>query len=168
MNAPVPAAPAQRPAWQRAAVKIASTRPGGWFYVNVAPILDRVLLRISGGRLSTALIFPVVLVETIGAKTGRARRIPLVATRDGDRIVVIASRGGDTRHPGWYHNLRANPEVTAWLRDGGRRYRAREADGQERERLWALAVDNYAGYAAYQARAGRRIPVMVLEPLAGA
>ena len=155
----------KRPAWQRAAVKIASTRPGGWFYVNVAPFIDRFLLRVSGGRVSSAFIFPVVLVETIGAKSGQIRRTPLVATRDGDRIIVIASRGGDTRHPGWYYNLRANPEVTAWFHGGEARYRAVQAEGPERERLWRLAADSYPGYDVYASRAGRQIPVMVLEPL---
>jgi deazaflavin-dependent oxidoreductase (nitroreductase family) len=158
--------PPKRPAYQRAAIKLASTRPGGSFYVNVAPLLDRFLLRVSGGRASSAFIFPVVLVETIGAKSGQVRRTPLVATPDGDRIVVIASRGGDTRHPGWYYNLRAHPDVRAWFRGGESRYRAVEAEGEERERLWRLAAEAYPGYDVYASRAQRRIPVMVLEPLA--
>ena len=155
----------KRPAWQRALIKLASTRPGAFFYVNVAPIFDRLLLRISRGRISSAFIFPLVLIETIGAKTGQLRRTPLLATRDGARLVVIASRGGDTRHPGWYHNLRANPEVTAWFGGGAGRYRVIEAEGEERERLWRLAAQNYPGYDVYAARAGRQIPVMVLQPL---
>jgi deazaflavin-dependent oxidoreductase (nitroreductase family) len=162
------AAGTERPAWQRAAIRIASTRAGGWFYVNVAPFLDRVLLRLTGGRVSSALIFPVVMIETVGAKSGKRRLTPLVATRDGERVVVIASRGGDARHPGWYYNLRAHPEVRAWLGGGERRYVAREADGDERERLWRLAADAYPGYDTYAARAGRRIPVMVLEPAGAA
>jgi deazaflavin-dependent oxidoreductase (nitroreductase family) len=156
----------QRPAWQRFAIRLASTKGGSWFYVNVAPSIDRFLLRVSGGRVSSAVVFPVVMIETIGAKCGQRRRTPLVATRDGERVVVIASRGGDTRHPGWYYNLRAHPEVTAWFEGAERRYLAREAEGEERERLWRLAADLYPGYDTYQQRAGRLIPVMVLEPVA--
>src|SRR5205823_7179626 len=94
-----------RPAWQRFAIWLASTRAGGWYYVNVAPFIARVLLRISRGKLSTALIIPVVMVEAIGARTGQVRRTPLLAARDGDGLIVVASRGGDSRNPGWYYNL---------------------------------------------------------------
>jgi len=156
-----------RPAWQRTVIKIAATKPGGWFYVNVAPKIDRVLMRASGNRISTTMILPIVMVDTIGAKTGQLRRTPLVAAQDGASLVIIASRGGDTRNPGWYYNLRANPDVDAVFGKATRRYHAREVDGEERERLWRLAADQYPGYDTYQARAGRRIPVIVLEPAAG-
>ena len=154
-----------RPRYQRMMLKIAATRPGAWFYVNVAPKIDRVLMRISGGRLSTAFILPVVLVDTIGAKTGQLRRTPLVAAQDGDALVIIASRGGDTRNPGWYYNLKANPEVDAFFGKKTGHYVAREVAGEERERLWKLAADQYPGYDAYAARAGRTIPVIRLEPV---
>jgi F420H(2)-dependent quinone reductase len=157
----------ERPAWQRALMKIAATKPGGWFYVNVAPKIDRVLMRITGNRISTTMMLPIVMVDTIGAKSGQLRRTPLVAAQDGERLVIIASRGGDTRHPGWYYNLRANPDVSAAFGKASRRYQAREVDGEERERLWRLAADQYPGYDTYAARAGRRIPVIVLEPAAG-
>jgi deazaflavin-dependent oxidoreductase (nitroreductase family) len=153
----------QRPAWQRWAIRLASTRAGGWWYVHVAPRIDRVLLKLTGGRISTTMILPIVFVDTIGAKTGQLRRTPLVAARDGDGLVIIASRGGDTRHPGWYYNLRANPEVHARFDGAVRRYRARIADGEERERLWRIAADQYAGYDEYAKRAGRQIPVIRLE-----
>jgi F420H(2)-dependent quinone reductase len=86
--------------------------------------------------------------------------------RDGENVVLFASRGGDTRHPGWYHNLKANPEVRFTILGSERRYRARVAEGEERERLWRKAVTTrYSGYDTYQERAGgRRIPVVVLEP----
>lgn len=155
----------KRPAWQRLAIRLASTRAGGWFYVNISPKIDRVLLKLTGGRISTTMILPVVFVDTIGAKSGKLRRTPLVATPDGDAIVIIASRGGDRRHPGWYYNLRANPEVDARFRGKVRRYRANDLGGEERERCWRLAADNYAGYDTYAARAGRTIPVIRLEPL---
>ena len=135
--------------------------------MNVAPKIDRVLMRATGNRISTTMTLPIVMVDTIGAKTGRLRRTPLVAAKDGESLVIIASRGGDTRNPGWYYNLRANPDVDAVFGKAARRYRAREVDGEERERLWRLAADQYPGYNTYQARAGRRIPVIVLEPAAG-
>jgi deazaflavin-dependent oxidoreductase (nitroreductase family) len=81
-------------------------------------------------------------------------------------VIFIASRGGDTRHPGWFHNVRANPDVKLYA-PGGRtgRYRARIAEGEERERAWRRAVRVYPGYDTYQERAGdRRIPVVVLSP----
>jgi deazaflavin-dependent oxidoreductase (nitroreductase family) len=152
-----------RPAWQRLALRLAATRAGGWFYVNVAPIIDRVLLRISGGRLSTTVILPVVMVEAIGAKTGQVRRTPLLAARHGDGLIVVASRGGDSRNPGWYYNLRAHPAVNAWFDGVSARYVARELEGEERERAWRIAADQYPGYDTYQQRTGRRIPVMLLE-----
>ncbi len=148
-------------------MKIAATKPGGWFYVNVAPKIDRVLMRLTGNRISTTMMLPIVMVDTIGAKTGQLRRTPLVAAKDGDSLVIIASRGGDTRNPGWYYNLKAHPDIAAVFGKASHRYRAREVEGEERERLWRLAADQYPGYDTYAARAGRQIPVVVLEPAAG-
>ena len=80
-------------------------------------------------------------------------------------LVFIASNGGSPRHPAWYHNLRAHPQVRILSRKGERTYVAREAEGPEREELWRRANDLYGGYDTYQERAGmRRIPVMVCEP----
>jgi deazaflavin-dependent oxidoreductase (nitroreductase family) len=111
---------------------------------------------------------PVLLLTTKGRKTGELRSSPVLFTRDADAIVLVASKAGSTSHPAWYRNLKANPEAEV-LAPGGRsgKYVAREAEGEERDRLWAKANDLYAGYEAYQGRTGgRRIPVMVLEPLA--
>ncbi len=90
---------------------------------------------------------------------------PLVWTRDGDNMLLVASRGGDVRHPAWYRNIMANPEVR-FARDGEERsYRARVAAAEERPRMWALVNRRYPGYAVYQRRAGaREIPIVVLEP----
>jgi deazaflavin-dependent oxidoreductase (nitroreductase family) len=146
---------------------VAATRAGGWFFVHVAHHIDPFLLRASKGRLSLAPGQPIALVTVKGAKSGLPRQTPLLFASDGDDIVLLASNAGSTRHPAWYHNLRANPEVDV-IAPGGRigRYVAHEADGAERERLWDIAADLYAGYDAYQDRAGqRRIPVMVLSPL---
>jgi deazaflavin-dependent oxidoreductase (nitroreductase family) len=79
---------------------------------------------------------------------------------------MIASAGGAPKHPAWYRNLMANPEVELWSKGSGGRYRAQEAEGEERERLWKLATEYYPGFARYQERAkDRRIPVVVCSPV---
>jgi len=150
----------------KALVKVASSKPGAWFFVNVANRIDRHLIPATNGRISSVPGQPVLAIETTGAKSGKVRRTPLVYATDGDRIVLVASKGGSPRHPAWYHNLKANPEIQVWAPKGrSGRYRAREAEGEERERLWQLACETYPGYDTYQDRTGgRRIPVIVLEP----
>lgn len=146
------------------AMKLASTRPGAWFFVTVAPPIDRLILRLTRGRLSLGGTAPILLLETTGARSGAPRSTPLLYAKDGERFVLVASRGGHPRHPAWYHNLRKHP--AARILAGGRDIacRAAEAEGAERERLWKLATEVNPGYDVYQARAGRRIPVMVLTP----
>jgi deazaflavin-dependent oxidoreductase (nitroreductase family) len=107
---------------------------------------------------------PMVLVTTTGAKTGKERVIPLVHTRDGDRVVVIASKGGAPAHPHWYLNLLANPEVTVELPGETFRARARAlTDGPERDRLYRAQADLMPNFDDYQEKADRTIPVVVLE-----
>ena len=158
-------APAPRTRFQRQAERFASTRAGGWFFVNVANRVDRGLLRLSRGRLSLAVGEPVLLLTTRGARTGARRSTPLLYGTDGDRLVLVASKAGSPQHPAWYRNLKANPQVEVIASGRSGRYRAREAEAEERERLWAQAVEQYSGYDVYQGRTGgRRIPVVVLEP----
>src|SRR5215207_1158784 len=143
----------------------AQSKPGSWFYVNVAMRIDRVLLPLTEGRVSISLGQQVGMLETVGAKSGQVRRTPLLFIRDGDHVVLIASMGGAPRHPAWLHNLRANPRAS-FLGPGGASgdYVAREARGDERARLWDEAVDYYSGYDTYRVRAGEReIPIVVLE-----
>ncbi len=150
----------------RVLASLTSSKPGTWFFLNVAPPIDRVLLRWSKGRISLGVNQPICLLETIGAKTGELRSTPLLYLRDGERFVLIGSRGGNPRHPAWVHNLRKTSEAT--LLAEGRRHRvtSHEAEGEERARLWAQARDVYFGYDVYQERAGtRRIPVVVLTPM---
>lgn len=106
---------------------------------------------------------PLMLLTTTGAKSGQPRTAPLVYTTDGDDLVVIASKGGAPTNPDWYHNLRAHPLVTVEL--GGDRFeaRARVAEGQERERLYANQAAQMPAFADYQRKATREIPVVVLE-----
>jgi deazaflavin-dependent oxidoreductase (nitroreductase family) len=158
----------QLPAYERAAGRLVASRPGAWFYIHVAPHLDRALLRLTGGRLTTGGRGRVGYLKVRGARSGIERTTPLMWTRDGENLLLVASRGGDVRHPAWYRNLAANPDVR-FSKDGEeRRYRARVATADERPRLWELVNRRYPGYAVYQRRAGEReIPIVVLEPAAG-
>jgi len=141
-----------------------STRSGAWFMINIASHLDKRLIKSSGGRMNMTFAWPCLLLTTVGAKTGKSRKTPLVYAREGDNLVLIASKGGNPRHPAWYLNLRANPEVEVFLDGKTARYVARDAEGEERERLWKKAVGVYSGYEKYRRRAGgREIPVVVLE-----
>ena len=116
--------------WERPIEALARTKAGGWYFLNVAMPVDRVLLPLTNGRVSSAIGQQVGLLETVGAKSGEPRAIPLLYLVDGDRIVLIASKAGAAKHPAWLHNLRANPRVS-FLAPRGRSgdYVAREAEG---------------------------------------
>jgi deazaflavin-dependent oxidoreductase (nitroreductase family) len=147
---------------------VAQSKFGGWVALNVANRVDPYLMRASRGLLKVPSGVPTVLLTHTGARSGNKRTTPLVYFTDGGNVILIASQTGKPRHPSWYHNLRAHPSVEFWARGRGGTYRAREAQGEERERLWKLAAQLYPGYDDYQRRAdaaGRRIPVIVCEPL---
>jgi F420H(2)-dependent quinone reductase len=125
------------------------------------------LYRRTGGRIGHSLpgLRPrTLLLDHVGAKSGTLRTTPLLYVRDGENLAVIASKGGFPKNPAWFHNLMANPETTVQVGPKRLPVHARVAEGEERERLWALAVHDYGGYEDYRARAGREIPVVVLEP----
>lgn len=125
-----------------------------WLYEHTD---GRVGARI-GGR-------PMLLLRTVGARTGASRTSALLYVRDGDAYVVIASKGGDVRHPGWFHNLSAHPNLEIQVGRTRIPVRARVAEGDERARLWARADQvNQGQYSVYQSRTDRQIPVVVLEP----
>jgi deazaflavin-dependent oxidoreductase (nitroreductase family) len=107
---------------------------------------------------------PTLLLTTRGRRSGILRRMPLIYRRDGDAYVVVASNGGSPGHPGWYHNLRADPDVTIQVVSEVMPARARTAEGEERERLWAMMAAIYPNYDIFQGRTARQIPVVVLEP----
>jgi F420H(2)-dependent quinone reductase len=114
-----------------------------------------------GGRIGKA---PVLLLTTTGRKSGQPRTQPLLYTRAGDRYAVIASKGGAPQHPLWYLNLQANPRAEVRVGRETRQVRARDAQGEERERLWRALADLNSGYDRYAQKTSRRIPVVVLEP----
>jgi len=106
---------------------------------------------------------PMLLLDHVGAKSGFKRTSPLLYIPDGDDLVIVASKGGYPKHPAWFHNLQANPDATVQVGSERRPVRARVATSQERERLWPHVIEAYAGYADYQARTGREIPLVILE-----
>jgi deazaflavin-dependent oxidoreductase (nitroreductase family) len=110
---------------------------------------------------------PLLLLTTRGRNSGQWRRTCLIYGRDGDAIVVVASLGGDPRHPAWYLNLRDHDRV--WVQVGADVFwaRARESTAEEKPALWAKMVQIYPDYADYQKRTSRQIPVVVLEPEVG-
>jgi deazaflavin-dependent oxidoreductase (nitroreductase family) len=104
-----------------------------------------------------------LLLTTRGRKTGNPTTVPLIYEHDGDTYVVVASKGGAPKHPGWYRNLAKDPNVEVQVQDAVFTARARTATGAERERLWRLAAQQWPDYDAYQQRTDREIPVVVLE-----
>jgi F420H(2)-dependent quinone reductase len=124
----------------------------------------------SGGRLGHRILgVPCLLLRTVGAKTGLTRTNSLVYARDGDDYLVVASNGGAPRSPGWYHNLRANPEVEIQVatRQLSARARVVPAGDADYERLWDIVnANNRDRYRAYQKSTARPIPVVVLTPQA--
>lgn len=150
---------------ESAVVRAASSKVGAWFFIHVTAKVDPWLLKRTNGRFSSILGQPVLLLQHTGARSGLPRETPLVFVNDGDDIILIASMGGAPTNPAWFHNLVAHPDCHVIAKGRSGPYRAHQAEGLERERLWQLALGVYAGYDTYQARTGgRTIPVMVLSP----
>lgn len=160
MNAPAPARPPGLDSmWTVTFIKWMSK-------INV------VLYRRTGGRLGSKWRvgsafprgLPVCLLTTTGRKSGEPRISPLLFLEDGDRIILVASQGGLPKHPMWYLNLRANPEVTVQVKSRVRPMSAHVADPEERARLWPRLVAMYPDFDNYQAWTDRTIPVVVCTP----
>jgi deazaflavin-dependent oxidoreductase (nitroreductase family) len=136
------------------------------------PVLNRlmkghtVVYRVTRGLVGHRVPFapPMLLLDHVGAKSGKRRTTPLVYMRDGDNYVLVASKGGNPKNPAWFHNLRANPETT--IQVGSQRFnvKAKVASPQKRTALWPKVVDHYAPYDEYQRRTERKIPLVILEP----
>jgi F420H(2)-dependent quinone reductase len=107
---------------------------------------------------------PMLLLDHVGAKSGVKRTTPLLYVRDGDDVVIVASKGGHPRNPAWFHNLRAHPDTSVQVGSQRRPVHARVATSEERKRLWPRVVGAYGGYAGYQRRTEREIPLVILEP----
>ncbi|MDG2305636.1 MAG: nitroreductase family deazaflavin-dependent oxidoreductase [Candidatus Binatia bacterium] len=125
-----------------------------WLYENTDGRVGASL----GGR-------PMLLLRTVGRRTREPRTAALLYVRDGDAYVVVASKGGAPQHPGWFHNLKAEPDVEIQVGRERIVVRARVSEGEERSRLWDRADEvNQGQYANYQSRTKRPIPVIVLDP----
>lgn len=109
---------------------------------------------------------PIVVLTSVGARTGKLRKTALMRVEHEGVYAVVASMGGAPKHPVWYHNLKAQPHVELQDRATKRDYTAHEAVGEEKALWWARAVEAWPDYAVYQTRTARQIPVFVLEPLA--
>jgi deazaflavin-dependent oxidoreductase (nitroreductase family) len=147
-----------------AVCRFSASRLGAWLSVNVAWKVDPHLLKLTGGRLSTASPVAAALLESRGARTGRPRRNATLYFHDGDRVTIVASLRGWPRNPAWYYNLRKHPDVVY----GGLPFRAEIVEDEaERQRLWGLADRVYPQYAAFReqaGRTGRMIPIVQLVP----
>jgi deazaflavin-dependent oxidoreductase (nitroreductase family) len=108
---------------------------------------------------------PVIVLTSVGAKSGKLRKTPLMRVEHQGTYAVVASLGGAPQHPVWYHNLKANPQVELQDRATKRDYTAREVFGEEKAIWWERAVSTWPDYAEYQKKTDREIPVFVLEPI---
>jgi deazaflavin-dependent oxidoreductase (nitroreductase family) len=147
-----------------AVARLSATKFGAWFSINVAWKLDPFLLKLTGGRLSTAGPLSVGLLESRGARTGLPRRNATLYFHDGDRITIVASKRGLPENPAWFYNVRAHPDIAY----GGLPLRAEVIEDEaERQRLWDLADRVFPEYVDYRQRAGRAgrvIPIVQLLP----
>jgi len=152
----------------RAYAAFATTRAARFISRHLAWKLDPLLLRLTRGRLATTLVFPTAVLETQGAKSGAQRRNAVIYFHDGDRVTIVASNAGDERHPAWFHNIRAHPDVTF----GQIPMRATVvSDEAERQRLWGLADNVFPAFATYRrdaSESNRTIPIVQLSPPPGA
>ena len=145
-------------------IAASSSHVGGLFYHYVSRRIDTVLIPLTGARLAMGPPGHTLLLTTLGARTGKQRVASLAFLWDGDDIVIVGSKGGSPNHPGWVHNLRADPHATIQHRGGIERRFAREAEGDERDRLFQRAASTWDNFSAYQRRTGgRQIPIVVLS-----
>lgn len=144
----------------------AGMHPVAMRLMGAALKLHQWIYETTDGRLGAAIAGrPMLLLRTVGRRTGQPRTAALLYIEDGANRVVVASKGGAPENPGWFHNLRANPDVEIQVGRDRMPVRARVAQGDERDRLWKAADKVNAGtYETYQSLTSRQIPVIVLEP----
>lgn len=132
--------------------------------VRTLSAIHRELYTASGGRFGRRLAgMPVLLLTTVGRRTGRRRTVPLTYFEDDGALVLVASFGGRPRNPNWFENLIADGEGEITVGRDRRRVRARRATPEERARLWPRIIVTYDGYRRYQAKTNREIPLVILS-----
>jgi deazaflavin-dependent oxidoreductase (nitroreductase family) len=154
-------------AFRRALHRVLMTPSLSKIWSRILHRADGFVLRLNGGRFTiTSAIagLPTISLTTIGAKSGLSRTLPIACVPDGDKYALVASNLGQHHFPAWYHNLKKNPECMVRVGSKIRVFVAHEIHNAEYDRYWKMAVDIYAGFAAYKARVERRIPIMLLEP----
>jgi deazaflavin-dependent oxidoreductase (nitroreductase family) len=154
---------------QKALRRVAGSGPGSWLFARLLHRIDRPVYRLTGGRHTFASLvsgIPVVMLTTTGARSGRPRTVPVLGLPTDEGLAVIASNFGQRRQPAWYYNLRANPEGSVAVDGQSRRFRAVQAEGDRRRRIWDEGLRVYPGWSQYERRAqNRRITVFVLDPV---
>jgi deazaflavin-dependent oxidoreductase (nitroreductase family) len=152
---------------QRAMRRLAASGPGSWFFAPVLRHVDRPVFRLTRGRGTLGSLvsgLPVVMLTTTGARTGKARTVPVLGLPTPDGLAVIASNWGRAHPPAWDANLRAEPTASIAIGRHRRRVRAVEAEGERRERIWREGLEVYPGWSQYAKRAGgRHFRIFVLE-----
>jgi F420H(2)-dependent quinone reductase len=132
--------------------------------LNPFAALQVFFYKLSDGRIGgTFRGAPVLLLTTVGRKTGKKRTTPVLYLMDGNSLVLVASNGGRPKNPSWLYNLRKNPEAEIQMNSGLSRVRARQASAEEKARLWPLLAKMYPQYNDYQKKTTREIPVVILE-----
>jgi F420H(2)-dependent quinone reductase len=127
--------------------------------------LNTPIYRLTRGRLMNKVgRAPVMLLTSTGRRSGQPRTAPVLYGTDGQRLIVVSSNGGNHNQPGWAYNLKDNPNAEVEIRGRRQSMRARVAEGEERERMWRLMNEQYAGFDDYDANVTREIAVFVLEP----
>lgn len=142
-------------------------RPVSALMARILHHADNFALRLSHGHWTVAGLvgLPIVQLTTTGANSGLPRTVPLVGLMDGEKIALIGTNFGSSKHPGWVYNLKTNPDCQVGSNGRTKAYKARFMSGQEREFYWQMALSYYAGYEKYKARAGEReIAIILLEP----
>lgn len=155
---------------QRLAQRLVSYKWVSLMNAKYLPYLDRAVFKLTRGRYtmtSLASGLPLVMVHTIGAKSGLKRSIPLLCIRGNNtdsEFAIVASNWGQAHLPAWYYNLKANPQVDCTIRGVTHSYIAMEAEGDDYRYYWSIAENVYMGFPKYRHRAGRHIPIMMMTP----
>jgi deazaflavin-dependent oxidoreductase (nitroreductase family) len=155
-------------AFQKFIHRFLMLRPVSAILAHVLYRIDALVLKLTRDRRTVTEIvgLPIIQLTATGAKSGQPRTMTLVGLLDGAKIAIIGTNFGRRNNPGWYYNLKANPQCTVHFNGRKGEFRARQTLAGERERYWQMAVSYYEGYDLYRIRAAQRvIPVMVLEPL---
>ncbi len=154
---------------QKGIRSFAASGPGSWLFVRVLHRIDKPVYKLTDGRHTLANLLsgiPVVMLTTTGARSGLPRTVPVLGLPTEDGLAVIASNFGQSRHPSWYFNLLANPEGEVTVNGSTWAFRASEAQGEVRERIWQQGLKVYPGWSQYERRASNRtIAVFVLNPI---